>query len=157
MSGEPRRRATTAPPAQSEAPLTLIRRTSRDLIKRGPHTRLAFVVALAAVFVGALVCTVLIEQVTLAQSAFRLARIRQETIAAERRNQELLLQMTKLQSPARIEKYARTELGMVEPTRIDYVIADVGDLDRRVAVLRPAADLPAAAGSAAVGAPAEGP
>jgi len=95
--------------------------------------------------------------VTLAQSAFMFARIRQETIAAERRNQELLLQMTKLQSPARIEKYARTELGMVEPTSIDYVIADVGGLDRKVAVLRPAADLPAAAGSAAVGAPAEGP
>ena len=137
--------------------LTLIRRRSRNLVKRRPHTRLAFVGALAAVSVAALVCLVLIEQVILAQSAFELARIREQTIEANRRNQELLLQMTRLQSPQRIERYARTELGMVDPTSVDYVVADVGGLDDSVAVLHPAARLPAAAGAAAAGAPAEGP
>ena len=154
MSVHPGRRA-----ARGERPdsgLTLIRRRSRNLVKRRPHTRLAFAGALAAVFVAALVCTVLIEQVILAQSAFELARIRQQTTAANRRNQELLLEMTRLQNPQRIERYARAELGMVDPTSVDYVVADVSGLDRRVAVLRPAAGLPASAGGAAAAA-AEGP
>ncbi len=148
MSEETISRAGAASPTP-EPRLHLIRRRSRDLIKRHPHTRLAWVVALASVFVAALVCTVLLEQVILAQSAFKLARIREQTTAAEARNQELLLEMTKLQSPERIEKYARAELGMVDPTSVDYVVADVGRLDRRVAVLRPSSGLPAAAGGSA--------
>lgn len=144
-------------PPQPTAPdrpgpgLRLIRRRSRSLIRRGPQTRMAPLAALAAIFVAVLVFGVLLEQVILAQSAFELAHIRQRTAAAEARNQELLLEMTRLQSPARIEGYARRWLGMVDPTSIEYVVADIGASDRAVAVLRPSTGLPAAAGAAAAG------
>jgi cell division protein FtsL len=108
--------------------------------------------AVAAVCVAALVFGVLLEQVILAQSAFKLARVRERMAATERRHQELLLEMTELQSPERIERYARAELGMVEPANIGYVVADVGRPDRGVALLRPAAGLPPATAAAAAAA-----
>jgi cell division protein FtsL len=88
--------------------------------------------ALAAVCVAAVVFGVLLEQVILAQSAFKLASIRRQTAAAEARNEELLLEVTKLQSPSRIERYARSVLGMVEPARVEYVVAAVRSREQRV-------------------------
>ena len=66
----------------------------------------------------ALVFGVLLEQVILAQSAFKMARVRREMIRADATNQELLLQMTRLSSPQRIETYARGQLGMTEPGNV---------------------------------------
>ena len=148
MSTDLRSRPDGAPESTRPA-LTLIRRRSRRLIQRGPTTRMAPLTALAAVCAAALVFGVLLEQVILAQSAFELTRVRERMETAEARNQQLLLEMTKLQTPARIERYARNELGMVAPTGVEYVVADVGRLDRGVALLRPPRALPGAAGVAA--------
>jgi cell division protein FtsL len=112
---------------------SVARRRSRPSVRRNPATRLAPLGALAAVCVAAVVFGVLLEQVILAQSAFKLASIRRQTIAAEARNEALLLEVTKLQSPSRIERYARSALGMVEPARVEYVVAGVGSRAQRVA------------------------
>jgi cell division protein FtsL len=68
---------------------------------------------------------VLLEQVVLAQSAFKLGRVREEVVAAEAHHQELLLEATKLGSPGRIERYAREELGMVDSAQVGYIVAEV--------------------------------
>ena len=124
-------------PAAGERRLTLIRRRSRGLIKRGTNTRLAPFAVLAAICAAAVVVGVLLEQVVLAQSAFKLAEIRRAIASAQARNQELLLETTELASPARIERYARRRLGMVEPAGYEYVVADLGRLTERVARRRP--------------------
>jgi hypothetical protein len=106
--------------------LRLVRRRSRVLVKRSPGTRLASLALVSAICVGGLVFGVLLEQVILAQSAFKLARIRRQIAAADATNQELLLRMTRLESPRRLERYARTRLGMVGPRRVEYLVADLG-------------------------------
>jgi cell division protein FtsL len=120
--------------------LSLVRRRSRGLIRRGAGTRFAPLAVLAAICVAAVVFGVLLEQVILAQSAFKLSRIRRQMIAAEARNEELLLNATRLQSPERIERYARVVLGMVEPTSTEYIVARVGSQDDRLARHRPRDD-----------------
>ena len=68
-----------------------------------------------------------LEQVILAQSAFELGTLRQDMAAAESLHEELLLESAKLDNAARIERYARQSLGMVEPApgTVQYVVADV--------------------------------
>jgi cell division protein FtsB len=117
--------------------LHLIRRRSRGLIKRGRGTRFAPIAVVTAICAAALVFGVLLEQVFLAQSAFKLARIRREMAEAEDRNQALVLRMTKLQSPRRIERFARARLDMVDPGGVEYIVADVGRPDGAVAVRPP--------------------
>jgi hypothetical protein len=75
----------------------------------------------------AVVFAVLLEQVVLAQSAFKMAGIRERLVAAETRHHELLLDAAKLESSDRIERYARDVLGMVKPQQstLNYIVADV--------------------------------
>ena len=103
------------------------RRRSKSLIKRADSRRLAPLLVLAAIGVGAIVFAILLEQVVLAQSAFQLDKVRRELVAAEAEHEELLLQAAKLDSAARIERYARTTLGMVDPApdQVRYIVADV--------------------------------
>jgi hypothetical protein len=70
---------------------------------------------------------ILLEQVLMAQSAFKLGRMRTQVTRAEGRHEELMLQATKLESPTRIEGFARTRLGMVDPdpATTQYVVADL--------------------------------
>lgn len=93
---------------------------------RKRHTK-GFVITVSALLAGAIVMGVLLEQVLLAQSAFELAELRKNVAAAEARHEELLLQSANLDSAARIERYARTNLGMIEPPpgAVEYVVADV--------------------------------
>ena len=90
---------------------------------RGTLTSIAVVVVLG----GAILFGVLLEQVVLAQSAFELSRLRADLAKAESHHEELLLASAKLDNAARIERYARTSLGMVEPSpgNTQYVVADV--------------------------------
>ena len=128
----------SARPSQLRAPRTrtrtpglrLVRRRSRKLIRRGFSTKAAPIAIISSIGVAAVVITVLLVQVVLAQSAFELGRIRAEIVEAETRNQELLLEATRLGSPGRIEQYATEELGMIkpEPSEVDYVVADVKGL-----------------------------
>jgi cell division protein FtsL len=85
------------------------------------------VVILAAIAAAAIVIGVLLEQVFLAQSAFRLTDLRTSVEAADAKHEELLLESAQLDSAARIERYARTTLGMVDPApdQIQYIVARV--------------------------------
>jgi cell division protein FtsL len=85
------------------------------------------VVIISGIAVFAVVVGVLLEQVVLAQSAFKLERVRERLVAEEERNQDLLLEATRLEGSDRIERYAREVLGMVEakPGVTNYITADV--------------------------------
>ena len=110
--------------------LHIVKRRSkkRSLIKRTRQTRLVVVVIISAIATIAVVVGVLLEQVFLAQSAFKLTDLRKSYEAADDRHEELLLQSAQLDSAARIERYARTTLGMVDPApdQIQYIVARVG-------------------------------
>ena len=117
----------TSPDAQESRPdLRVIRRRSRRLIVRGSARRMAPMAILSLILVGAVIFAVLLEQVVLAQSAFKLSRLEQRLARAQERHQALLVEATTLESPGRIERYARRRLGMVDPSDIRYLVADVG-------------------------------
>jgi cell division protein FtsL len=109
--------------------LRLVRRKrrSRKLIKRSPTRRLAPLAIIGSIAIAATIFAVLLEQVVLAQSAFDLTSVRERMARAEARHEELLLEAARLDSSARIERYAREALGMVnpEPANVQYIVADV--------------------------------
>jgi len=80
-----------------------------------------------ALFAGAVIAAILLEQVVLAQSAFHLSDLRKELQAAEEKHEVLLLEAAQLDSSARIERYARQNLGMVDPGPggVQYIVADI--------------------------------
>jgi cell division protein FtsL len=122
MSSRPSRAARKSPPH-----LRVVRRKSRKLIVRHPSRRAAPYVIGGAILVLGIVFTVLLEQVVLAQSAFKLAEVRARLVAAETRHHELLLQTAELESTDRIERFARDQLGMVDsdPVSANYIYADI--------------------------------
>ena len=88
------------------------------------------------ILVALLISTVLLEQVLMAQSAFKLEEIRLQTEMAETRKQELILEVSRLENDSRIEEYARTQLGMIETNSAtsEYMVADIAPkVDTRVA------------------------
>ena len=103
------------------------RRKSKRLIKRTGARRLAPFTILATIAIGAVIAGVLLEQVVLAQSAFKLTHIREELAEAQENREVLMLEAAKLDSAARIERYARENLGMVEPEphNVRYIVADI--------------------------------
>lgn len=102
------------------------RRRSRSLIKRTNARRTSVYIA-GGIIATAIVAAVLLEQVVLAQSAFHLSDIRRDLQAAEEKREELLLEAAQLDSSARIERYARENLGMVDPAPggVQYIVADI--------------------------------
>ena len=86
----------------------------------------------ASIIVLAVVFAVLLEQVVLAQSAFKLKDIQDRLSAAESQHKELMLEAARLESADRIERFARDRLGMVEPDMrsVSYIQADVVRPDR---------------------------
>ncbi len=103
------------------------RRKGKGLIKRSGTRRFAPLTILATIAIGAVVAAVLLEQVVLAQSAFKLTEIRNELTQAEENREVLMLEAAKLDSAARIERYARETLGMTEPEpqNVRYIVADI--------------------------------
>ena len=123
MSARPER---LSPQRRDERPgLKVVRRKSRRLIKRRAQRRFAPVVIAVMICVATVVFGVLLEQVILAQSAFKLAKVREAVLQEQARYEELLLQAARLESPSRIERYARADLGMVDPSSVEYIVADV--------------------------------
>ena len=134
--------------------LEVVRRRSRSLIKRSAGTRFAPVAIAVAICIATVVAGVLIEQVILAQSAFRLAQINRQMAEVSEQHQALVLEATKLESPGRIERYARTRLGMVEPTTVEYIVADLNRSKLgRLASSKPPRLPPPATGAAAAFSP----
>jgi cell division protein FtsL len=110
-------------------PVRATRRRSRKLIVRKGTRRIAPLTIAGAMVVLAVVFTVLLEQVVLAQSAFKLASLREELFEAEETRQELRLEAERLANSDRIERIARDELGMIDPdpTVANFVYADIVD------------------------------
>lgn len=102
------------------------KRRSRSLIKRTNARRISVYVA-GGILASAIVAAVLLEQVVLAQSAFHLSDLRRDLQVAEEKQEELLLEAAQLDSSARIERYARENLGMVDPLPggVQYIVADI--------------------------------
>lgn len=113
-------RASTKP-----SELRVVRRRGRSLIKRSGARKSAPLTIIGVIAVVAIIAGVLITQVVLAQSAYTLQEINKKLTQAEAHQEELLAEMALLESPGRIERYARTNLGMVPPTTIEYIVADV--------------------------------
>ena len=103
------------------------RRNNRKLIKRTGARRLAPFTVLAVIAIGAVIAGILLEQVVLAQSAFKLTNIREELAEAQEDREVLMLEAAKLDSAARIERYARESLGMVDPDpkKVRYIVANI--------------------------------
>jgi cell division protein FtsL len=120
--------ALTKNKSPSRAELRLVRRRNRKgLIKRQGKLGRVSTVLTAVIVCAALIFGVLLEQVVLAQSAFKLADLRGQLLEAESDHEELLLESAKLDSAARIERFARSSLGMVDPPPggVEYLVADV--------------------------------
>ncbi len=102
-------------------------RAPRSVLPKDRGTRRIVMGLGVGIFVIGIVFFVLLEQVVLAQSAFRLERLRDRVAKAEARHEELLLEAATLESPGRIEAFARHRLGMVDPdpAAMKYVVADI--------------------------------
>ena len=112
--------------------LRIVRRKKLDLIERAGLSRMIpFIIGGAIVF-AAIVFAVLLAQVVLAQSAFKLAELRKDVVAAETLHEELLLEAAKMESPDRIEAIARHRLGMVDPSSVEYIVADITTKSPRI-------------------------
>ncbi len=103
------------------------RRRSRRLIRRETSRRVVPYVVAGVILAAGVIAGVLLEQVMLAQSAFKLQRIQERLQSAEAERQELLLEAAKLESPGRIEHFARTRIGMIDapPAQVQYIVANV--------------------------------
>ena len=117
------------------------RRKSKKLIKRTGARRLAPFTIMASIAIAGVVAAILLEQVVLAQSAFELQKIRVQLTEAEENREVLMLEAAKLDSDARVERYARETLGMVDPAphSVRYIVADIG-LNRKGSALAAATD-----------------
>lgn len=120
-------------PSQDHKPsLRVVRRKkAQRLIVRGKERRRAPVMIGGAIVIVALVFGILLEQVVLAQSAFHLTETRSRLVEAEERHEGLLRTSAWLESPARIERFARQELGMVDAdtSSVQYIMADIQPSD----------------------------
>lgn len=92
-----------------------------------PRRRVSPLAVVMVVCVLGTVALVLVERVMLAQSAFELTRLMEQVEAADEQRSELTFEVARRENPGRIEQYARTELGMVDPdpATIQYIVADV--------------------------------
>lgn len=134
------------------ADLRVVRRRGRSLIKRSGSRKTAPLVIVGVIAVVAIVAGVLLEQVVLAQSAYKLQAINKRLTAAETRQEELLADMALLESPGRIERYARVNLGMVAPTNVEYIVAKVKvGSDNRLAEALEQKDVPLPGAGTAAG------
>lgn len=114
-----------------------------------PRRRISPLAIVAVICVLGTIGVVLVERVMLAQSAFELTSLMKQVEAADERRSELTFEVARRENPGRIEHYARTQLGMVDPdpTKIQYIVADVaprrtdpagGAIGARVATTGPA-------------------
>lgn len=107
-------------------PLSVIRRKDRRLVKRSGVRRIAPAMVVGSILVAATVFGVLLAQVVLAQSGFKMQKLREEVAKADEEHARLVLKAAKLESPQRIEKVAIEELGMVFPAQNpEYIVANV--------------------------------
>lgn len=118
---------------RSRSDLKVVRRKKRGLIRRGSQRQMAPLVVISVILIGATVFAVLLAQVTLAQSGFKMADMRERMIKAEAHHAELVLKVAKLGSSERIERFALERLGMIYPSGVQYIEVDIKAKGARVA------------------------
>ena len=109
-------------PERSREKLEVVKK-SKVKSRRRVRIPMKFFVGLMCVAIP--IVGVLLEQVTLAQSAFKLQNLRQELVVAEEQHEELLLEAAHKGNEGRIERYARDVLGMIDPPTREYIVANV--------------------------------
>ncbi|MDQ3956858.1 MAG: cell division protein FtsL [Actinomycetota bacterium] len=116
---------------RERAALRVVGGSSSALLERS-RRRISPLVVVAVLSVIGIVFGVLLERVMLAQSAFELTRLMERVEAADQRRSELTFEVARRENPGRIEHYARTELGMVDPdpATLRYIVADVAQRGR---------------------------
>lgn len=139
-------------PATRDRNLRLVKRRRRRLVARRGGRRIAPAIATGAVLIAAAIFAVLLTQVVLAESSFRMARMRDQLVKEEGRHARLVLKTAKMNSAERIERVAVEELGMVYPERVEYIVANVrGGAAGRLAEWNPEPLMPADDPAAAMG------
>jgi hypothetical protein len=91
------------------------------------------IVVIGGLLAGATIFGVLLEQVVLAQTGFKMAELRDEMASAENEHAKLVLRAAKLSSSDRIERVATDRLGMVEPKQVQYIEANIRVRNRLLA------------------------
>ena len=138
--------------SRSRSDLRVVRRSGRTLIKRSGSRKTAPLAIVGVIAAAAIIAGVLITQVVLAQSAYTLQEINRKLSQAEAHQEELLAEMAMLESPGRIERYAKTNLGMVPPTNVEYIVAKVKvGSDNRLAEALERKDVPLPGAATAAG------
>jgi cell division protein FtsL len=95
------------------------------LIQRARSRKIAPALVALGILIAATIGTILLEQVVLAQSAFKLSGMREQLEQAEEKHSQLLLKAAKLGSSERIKRVAMNELGMQYPLEPHYIVANV--------------------------------
>lgn len=114
-------------PAARKPDLRVVHRRSRPRAKSGEARRSLSVLIVGGIVAVVIIAAILLEQVVLVQSAFNLSDLRKQLEAAEAKHEVLVLEASQLDSSARIERYARENLGMVnpDPGGIEYIVANI--------------------------------
>lgn len=139
----------TAKPAARRHQLRVVRTRKRGLIKRGASRRVAPIIALASILIVATVFAVVLEQIVLAQTGFKMDTLRREIVAAESEHARLVLKVAKLSSKERIEQVAIQQLGMVQPQQVEYIVANVRNRGNEYLAQQQVPDLLPGSGTAA--------
>jgi cell division protein FtsL len=92
--------------------------------KNKERRRLPWLLIISIVCVFTVIFGVLLARVVLVKTSFKLQKLQGELTQAEELHEELLLEAAKMESPARIERMARS-IGMVDPLAVNYIVADV--------------------------------
>lgn len=77
---------------------------------------------LLAIILSGMVMFNLSQKALIAQDGLRIQKLKGLLQLEKLRQEELILKSTKLKSSQRIERIALSELGMVAPTKIDYIV-----------------------------------
>lgn len=129
--------------------LKVVRRKRSGLFRKRRTRVVSPALVIGVVLVITTISIVLMEQVMLAQTAFKVQQMRDRMVQAEARHAELVLQAARLGSSERIEQVATSELGMVHPDEVQYVVANVRTTGPKLARTSPRPLLPPSHAAAA--------
>lgn len=102
----------------------LIRTTPRENLSPEISTRRRQIIRLyltAILLLGAMLTVYIWQSTKMVEIKLRIKNIEKDISNIENSNADLRAEISKLQSLARIEKVAKTELGMVVPSRLIYI------------------------------------
>lgn len=91
-------------------------------VKQFEFTKFMFIL----VIIGLTAFTRVYQQALVAQNGIEIARLKSDIREETRVGKTLKIERMLLKSPARLERLAVTDLGMVKPTKVTYIILPAG-------------------------------